>query len=240
MTGDCVGQPVSWLRLERYALGELPEAEGSSVAAHLEECEACRACMLEIRERTPAALPELPAHLGAAAIPWWRRRGLRVAWAGGFAAAAAAAALVIVLSARGSGVNEGGALPGRRVAMKGGDVVLDLVRERGGSVAYEPDTFLAEDRFAIRFTCPHTAALHVDVAVYQDGEASFPLPPTVVECGNRVALPGAFRITGRSPATVCVLFDEHAPPDRALAGAARPSTLRNAVCATLRPGFAAP
>lgn len=236
MTATCTSQPISWLRLERYALGELPEVERSAVAAHLEDCDLCRSCMAEIRDREVTALPALPVGVLTAPAPWWRRHKLRVAWGGGFAAAAAAAATVaIILSTRVGGVRDESSLPARRIQIKGGEVALDLIRERGGSVGYEPDAFLPEDRFKILFTCPSPAAMHVEVVVYQDGEASFPLPPTTVECGNRVALAGAFRITGRSPAVVCALFDEGAPPDRARLASARPEDLEGAVCTALEP-----
>lgn len=239
MTETCIGQPVSWLRLERFALGELPEAEEREVSTHLEECAACSACMQELREREPAALPALPDNVIQAPVPWWRRRGMRLAWGGGFAAAAAAAAVVaVVLSSR--GVEEDAALPGRRTALKGGDAVIDLVRERRGSIAYTPDTFVREDRFEVVFTCPLDSALHVDVVVYQDGAPSFPLAPTALECGNRVVLPGAFRVTGESDATVCVVFDQNAPPNRAGIAATDPSALDQAVCTTLHPAPAAP
>ncbi len=238
MTDTCIGQPVSWLRLERFALGELPKAEQSKVAAHLEECAACRTCMQELREREPVALPALPEGAVTAAIPWWRRRGPRLAWGGGLAAATAAAAIAIVLSSR--GVDEGAAIPGRRTEIKGGDAIIDLVRERRGSIAYAPDTFVEGDRFEVVFTCPLDSALHADVVVYQDGEASFPLAPTSLECGNRVVLPGAFRLTGKSAATVCVVFDEAAPPNRDGIATSEPRALDQAVCTTLRPGIPAP
>ncbi|MCA9675926.1 MAG: zf-HC2 domain-containing protein, partial [Myxococcales bacterium] len=45
MSATCVSEPVSWLRLERYALGELPGPLAREVAAHLAGCPACRACL---------------------------------------------------------------------------------------------------------------------------------------------------------------------------------------------------
>ena len=38
----CVGQPISWLALERYALAELDGAVAADVRAHLAACAPCR------------------------------------------------------------------------------------------------------------------------------------------------------------------------------------------------------
>ncbi|MBI5479756.1 MAG: zf-HC2 domain-containing protein, partial [Deltaproteobacteria bacterium] len=34
----CIEQPVSWLALERFHLGELPEPQRAAVADHLRAC----------------------------------------------------------------------------------------------------------------------------------------------------------------------------------------------------------
>ena len=52
------------------------------------------------------------------------------------------------------------------------------------------------------------------VVLQGDGPA-FPGAPAVIACGNRVALPPAFRITGAGAATVCVALDPSGPPSRA-------------------------
>ena len=37
----CIGEPVSWLRLERFALG----AADPAIASHVAACPACRHCL---------------------------------------------------------------------------------------------------------------------------------------------------------------------------------------------------
>ncbi|MCA9579489.1 MAG: zf-HC2 domain-containing protein [Myxococcales bacterium] len=54
----CVSTPVSWLRLERFVLGELPGDEARAVKEHLGACPACRACADTCAE--PMDLPALP------------------------------------------------------------------------------------------------------------------------------------------------------------------------------------
>ena len=61
-------------------------------------------------------------------------------------------------------------------------------------------------------------------------QASFPLAPVDGSCGNRVALPGAFRLTGDAPALVCFA---PAPIDRAQLAADARAVGRVAVCARL-------
>ena len=51
---SCIGTPMSWLRLERFVLGELSGDEASAVDAHLRACPACQACADECAE--PVAL----------------------------------------------------------------------------------------------------------------------------------------------------------------------------------------
>ena len=49
----CVGEPVSWPRLESFALG----APDPAIAAHVDACPACRRCLDEIRGDAVALLP---------------------------------------------------------------------------------------------------------------------------------------------------------------------------------------
>ncbi|MCB9559996.1 MAG: zf-HC2 domain-containing protein [Kofleriaceae bacterium] len=90
MSATCVSEPVSWLRLERYALGELPGPLAREVAAHLAGCPACRACLDRI-ERDEVALPALPFAVattaaarpaGTTARPWWASWWSRLAIGG--------------------------------------------------------------------------------------------------------------------------------------------------------------
>ena len=83
--------------------------------------------------------------------------------------------------------------PGPRIAIKGGEeLIVSVVREVGG------------DRYKVRVTCSAPTELDAEVVVHQDGEASSPLPPARLRCGNEVVLPGAFTLTSRTPAVVCL------------------------------------
>lgn len=248
MSAACIGQPVSWLRLERYRLGELEPAEHRRVAAHLAACPACRSCLQQIEgdrrvlPPLPLALP-LPAPGREAVLPHSRtgaaRPGRGVLWAAAAGAVAVAASLLLVLL-RPSVLP----LPGRpaahpaRLAYKGGELALVLLRERDGRVVAEPDRYLDGDRFRLLVTCPPPGELPWEVVVFQGAEAFFPLPAGArLRCANRVALPGAFRLTGRQPATVCLTVGDRLP-DRELLAGQGPATLPRAgtVCTELQPG----
>ncbi len=231
MTSACSGQPISWLALERYELGELGPADRAAVCAHLEGCPACRGCLARIRADAALPLPPLAAPAPRPARRWWP---LGLAFTG----AAAAAALLFAWLAPGPaplGLPPG--LPGPRVAVKGGELSLGLVRERGGAVSHGPATFLPGDRFRVELTCPPPDEPFVELVVYQDGEAVFPLPvPARVRCGNRAPLHGAFRLTGGGQARVCAVLSARPVARDALAAGLPPGLADQAVCASLRAG----
>jgi hypothetical protein len=202
----CVATPVSWLALEQLAAAGLAPAETATALAHLAACPACRACMDHIRADAARKLPALPAPL---ARPAWRWP----VWVGAGVAVGAAAALLWAI-AGGDGAGRRAPTHLARTAIKGGGgtLVLDLVRERAGSIAHEPTVFAAEDRFKVVITCAPAIEVEVSVAIYQNGERFFPLAAQQLVCGNRVAMAGAFRLTGATPALVCA--QAGAPDDR--------------------------
>jgi len=215
--------PVSWLRLERHALGELPADERADVDAHLAGCPRCRACADRIAADAQRELPALPDATRAPGLalpaPIATPVGWRRAWLGrrhAFALAAAAAVFALVLLRPHDASHVGGP---RVVAVKGGDVAIELVRERDGdpdgSTAWEPTSFAAGDRFKVLITCAPPLRVHADVVVLQVDGPAFPGAPSSIACGNRVPLPPAFRITGPGTATICVALDANAPPSRA-------------------------
>ena len=172
----CIGEPISWLRLEQHAL-----AADAAVAAHLDTCAACRACMDEIRGDV-IALPVL-------VVP--ERRARRHWWMFALPALAAAALAIVVLRPR----------PREDVvAIKGvGEVVISTVRERAGAIREDARTFLPGDRWKVVVTCPPAAHVRIDVRVDTD----HPLSPAELACGNRVVVPGAFTLTGTRANRVC-------------------------------------
>ncbi len=205
-------QPVSWLRLELYHLGELPDAESELSGAHLESCGACAASLhrLERDQRKLAPLPD------RAEAP---RRNPWLGWTLRLAPVAAAAVFLV------STVWKGPETPERPgvVTIKGGDVSISLVRERDGRIEVDPVAFSAGakrgiyrsgDRFQVAVTCPGPDAMSADVVVYQSGEAHFPYEAAQrVRCGNRVPLRGAFRITGTDAVEICVAVSEQSDRD---------------------------
>lgn len=182
----CIGEPISWLRLERHAAGAPAEP---ALAAHLAACPACRACLAELREDVVVLRPLVIPAPRAPARPWWR------AWWTGPAMALAAAAVVLLVVVAPEGHREREDV----VGIKGvGDVMIGVVRERDGVIREDLHAFRAGDRWKVVVTCPPAAAAAIAVTVTELGTTTVdrPLPPTTLACGNRVVVPGAFTLTG--------------------------------------------
>jgi hypothetical protein len=182
-----VAEPLSWLVLERYALGELAGDERRAVEARLAESPEDRAC-LEIILQDATELPPLPAPPSRMRVRTWAPLAL-----------AAAAALLLMF-------RPGDVPPAQRSVSsgtKGGDVAILLVSDRHGEA---PTGFAAGERFKVLVTCPAWFEEPLRVVVLQDGARFEPLPAASPACGNHVPWPGAFRLDGDAPATVCLAW----------------------------------
>jgi len=201
------------MRLEQYHLGEVERAERADVERHLLECPVCRACLTRIETDEELALP--PLELKGVAprrspIPTKRWPRLAV----GVSALAAAA---VVTMAVGQWRHREGEIALRTGgSVKGGSVTISLVRDDGERFVGQDGVFRDGDRFKAVVSCPPGSRPIFDLVVLDEDGATFPNPPAdAVTCGNDVPLPGAFRLTARSKATVCIAWTEGAPPDRA-------------------------
>ena len=182
----CIGEPISWLRLERYAL----DGRDDAIRDHLAGCPACKSCLDEITRDVVVLRPLI--------VPVKRRWWLAVA----IPAFAMAAVILFLLRPRDE-VDD-------RVRIKGlGTVEVDVIRERNGAISDER-TFRAGDRFKVIVTCPPENLARFEIAVTEDGasRADRPLAPAELLCGNRVAIPGAFSLTGDRPHRVCVRIND--------------------------------
>lgn len=198
----CTGQPISWLRLERYALGELPDPERRDVASHLASCPTCRACSEQIWKAAAPELPPLPRRIAPAPKRAARSRNTSTVWPIWAALASAAAAILLFL--QGPGLE-----PPSRRHVKGGDFALEIVRVDAATQLQQPTHFAPGDRFKALVTCPPNWRGVAGVSVHQAGKTYLPLPVASLErCGNREPLPGAFVIDGSARALVCASFAE--------------------------------
>lgn len=196
----CIGTPISWPRLEAHALAP----RDAAISDHLAACPACARCLAHITEDA-IALPPLQL---APVVPLHATRTPRVRrWVAAATAIAAAAAIAaIALSRRPAPPVE--AAP--RVAIKGvGEVAIELVRERAGDIRRGARSYLPGDRWKIVVSCPPgaTALLAVHVTIADGATVDRPLPAARIACGNEVALPGAFSLTGGAANRICVAVE---------------------------------
>lgn len=200
-------QMVSWLLLERYALGELQGAQLQQVEQALQSDAQARACLAQIRSDM-RVMPPLPtfntADLAQAktARAWW----MELRFVLSSVAALALVALWIAVPRDGAllGTGTGDGHGGNNV--KGDHVAIELVREQAGSVGLDATQFSLGDRFKVRVSCDASRSGFAHVLVQQDGALSTPLSIQAVACGNNVVLDGAFTLDRATAARVCVVL----------------------------------
>jgi hypothetical protein len=224
---ECATTPISWLRLERYHGGDLEEGERAAITAHVDAGPACADCLRRIAEDTRALAP-LPSARGG--------RLLRLAPVLG-AVLVAAGVLLLVRDRPAPSTEHLGAgrgEPGARI--KGNDITFSLVREEEGLVVEAGGSYKDGERMKALVTCPPGMRAGFDLVVFERGEAVFPLAPEAdASCGNAVALPGAFRLTGHARMTVCLVWNDDAPVDRDEVRRLSPDALPHALCKVLEP-----
>ena len=188
--------PISWLRLEQYALEELVGTAVHDVEHHLATCEACRDDLATIRadHRPMRALERSQASKGSNVVrgPWW--------WWSVPLAAAAAALLVLRIERPPE-------------AHKGGELAISVVVERSGHVLPHPTHYEAGDRVQIQLTCPLSRGPAAWVWVGFEGEAPGQvLGRGTTPCGNALLLPVAVELSGTQPLELCVALSPPDPP----------------------------
>lgn len=199
-------EPLSWLTLERYVLGELSASERAEVEARLAASETDRACLAEIMADKSELPPLAPARpVASIASARKRPRPQWLAWSAGLAAAAAALIVVLREPAR-----DGSAPSGGEEHVKGSEVTLRLVSDRQG---HEPTHFRAGERFKVQLSCPPALSSALRLFVVQGSQVFEPLPRDAsFRCGNQVLWPGAFALDGKEPAEVCLYWGPREQP----------------------------
>ncbi len=208
----CIGTPISWLRLETYAV----DKRDAAVAKHLGECPACHSCFAQLSDDVVALPTLIVVDKPKKNWLWWLAPAM---------AAAAAAILLLVIVRREPP-------PDHVTTIKGGrQVVLGVVRERSGSIRRDVTTYAAGDRWKLTLTCEPGPLVWVDVAVVDPKSVDHPLSPAQLSCGNEIVVPGAFEVTGRDANIVCAVLDPDAIPPRTTPVPGTPGT----ACMTLTP-----
>ena len=241
MTPPCTSVPVSWLRLERFHLGELADGERRSIAEHLAACAACAACAARIAaddalDLAPLVLGKAPA-ASAPAVTLRRRHPRLLAMASGLALAAIVA-LAIGRAWRTPWATDAA---DERTRTKGDGMAFVLVRDDGLRVTEPTGAFRDGDRFKAVVTCPPSMSAGFDLVVFDAGGASFPIEASRrLACGNEVPMPGAFRLTGTGRETVCLVWTDAAGGagriDRGALSQPGVTASPRAMCKDLEPG----
>jgi hypothetical protein len=222
--------PLSWLTLERYALGELPSDERDAIKSALAQDEMARAWLsqIETEQRTLPALPPLLVDVTTSSKRHKGVRGARLFWSRAFVAAAALL-LAILIGPFSDDSRDGPSAIDHAsrsaVAVKGGQLVIGLVRLRSGATSHQPKTFVATDSFQVLVSCPpRHRGVTLRAVIEQGGKRYYPWGRRIdgFQCGNRVLLDGAFSIDGKEDAWVCVKLEiapraGSKPPPRACA-----------------------
>lgn len=213
-------RPLSFLVLERYALGELTGAEMQRVQAQLAHDPTSAERLTEIT-RARALAPLEPGQAPPPAAVWRLRRYLP--------ALAAAAVLLLAVAVRETvpGPEADAAIPPAGRLVKGGEVSLVAVGERHGegTTRFDPG-----ERLKLRITCPPGLSAQLRARVFQAGARDAPLAAFEGErCGNHVVWPGAFSLDVAEPAVVCVGWGADGDPRTPFAAG------DEMVCVRLRP-----
>lgn len=199
----CTSRPLSWLLLEQYQLGELSVAEKARVTQHLDACPGCAKCMRAI-ENDAVRLKPLPEIKAS----WWQF-ALEPKWILGMGAAATAAIALLALLFVWPVTQVKPEIPSATIGYKGGDLAVALVRKRNEQVNTSPRHFMAGDVFQLEVTCPPIGEVEWDVTLFQGSEVFFPYDNShLLECGNHIALPGGFSLSGNRSTVVCITIDE--------------------------------
>jgi len=228
MSSSC-REPLSFLTLERFALGELTGDAKARVEEHLATCAVCKSELAAIEKDNTRPLRPLPAKKAKVVVRPWFARPQVMALAG----LAAAAAIVLI-------VNRTPPRPKTEDddRIKGStEVGFTLVREDDVVLPEAGGPYRDGERFKALVTCPPGLRGSFDLVVLEDNAPpSFPLAPAInLPCGNAVPLPGAFRATGHAPMKVCLVWQDSgggAVFDRTSAHAGLPP---NAQCKLLDP-----
>jgi hypothetical protein len=231
MSSSGCASPLSWLALERHALGELADEEKKRVDDHLAECDACASLLKSIAKDNARPLRPLKKKKEEAkvvSLGAWLARPQIVAIAG----LAVAAAIIFVIGR--SPKNPDNLDPGSDRIKGSTEVGFTLVREDEAVLPEAGGPYHDGERFKALVTCPPGLRGTFDLVVYEpNAPPSFPLQSTTdLACGNAVPLPGAFKLTGHDPLTVCLVWQD---TDRTMLTRANPTSLRHAQCKLLAP-----
>ncbi|MCP4605059.1 MAG: hypothetical protein GY847_31805 [Proteobacteria bacterium] len=232
----CVSQPISWLALEQYRLGDLSKVAQQEIQGHLDQCTTCKANLEHLDTDTRLLKP--PSVL---TLKKPRQYLLHSRPAIAASVAFAAAALLLIVFKWGLEEPKQYTIRPNRIAFKGGEFAMMIARERNGRVKENPTHFAPGDNFSLFVTHPLPEATNWDVVIWQGDDVFFPVsdrPP--LPGGNLVPIPQAFRLTGFTPVTICLMIGDQIPNRSKLRQNLQKELPEATVCSQLKAQLAAP
>ncbi len=209
------------------------------VARHLKECPGCNHHFKSIAADTRTLKPLSPVRTQSQnptprSVTPFSNLPLRSKWAFGLAASCS---LILVFFWTTLSTNP---LPlptdAPSIGYKGDDFAMLLLRERNGQMRENPKKYLNGDRFRVFASCSKGQKLSWDAVLFQGNEVYFPYPhPVPLSCQNRAPLPGAFKLSGNKPVTVCLLPGAQTTARPLLTQEGRAALPKNSVCVELSP-----
>ena len=219
---------VSWVQMELYHLGELPQKEAAHVAAYLNTTSSPDFMDVYIRnDKRPMPPLQIDALLNSAPSFWSILKKPTMALA------AAAVALLFVLFLPDAKQTERSRRPAT-IRIKGGDLALSITRNREGLITEQPKTYKDGDLFKVRLTSSAIEPLFAELFVYQGDEIFFPYDDVIeIRSGNRISLPKAIELTGENAVQICVFISDSMPSRRTLRNMKLSSDIDHVACVSL-------
>lgn len=201
---------ISWVQMELYHLGELPEKEATHVERYLKTASTPDFMDVYIRNDTRPMPPLRFNKKKSKELSGLFRFGKPA-----FALTAAVCALFLLLVLYTQYQPDKRYESGSEIRVKGGKMALSVIGSRDNFLKEHPSGYKDGDLLKLSLTSSVQDVVMTEVIVQQGSEIYFPYGDLVeIRAGNRIPLPGAIRLTGTGTVNICVLIADPMPSRR--------------------------
>ena len=203
-----VKNDISWLLLEQLHLGELPANQAESVRRSVEaDADLARRLAGITQDNRPIPALRLPERRR---YRLWRQVATAFARPVTWMSSASLILVLIVFAVSQSPtlLREAPwqAPPSRLFvgdsSIKGNEIAIRVLRQRHGVLSPDAHTFIRDDSFKLLITCSPSQP-HRHIVSVQGNVVSALFHSDEIHCGNEQVVPGAFRIDGMQPMSIC-------------------------------------